>query len=225
VVRNPSALVLPPRERALAGLATVMTEAPWTVGDEDLDRLRAAGVSDEGIVQAVTIAAIFNHLTRVASGTGVEPDYASPLPRMRLDWHHAGILRPDAAEWPKPPAAPRLQLALRPATREAIEAWSAYAQTPSEALPSEDRAVIRRAVANGLCDAAGVAAWGDAQPNSARQGSLVEYAEVLTVMPWRIAADDLDPLRQLGFDDRGLLDVIGLVGFQNMESRLRLALG
>jgi alkylhydroperoxidase family enzyme len=225
-VRDPSALVLPPRERALAGLAAVMTEAPWTVDEADLDRVRTAGVSDEGIVQAVTIAALFNHLTRVADGTGVEPDYASPLPRLEVDATREAVPRPERRDWPAPLPSQRLPLSLRPRTAEAIAAWAAYARTPSAALSMLDRAVVGSAVARQLCDAVGVASWAPAAgAGSTRDSALQNYAETLTVTPWRVGGPDLEPLKQAGLDARGLLDVIGLVGFQNMESRVRLALG
>jgi alkylhydroperoxidase family enzyme len=225
-VRDPSALVLPPRERALAGLATVMTEAPWTVDEADLARVRAAGVSDEGIVQAVTIAALFNPLTRVADGTGVEPDYASPLPRLEIDATREAVPRPERRDWPSPLPSPRLPLSLRPRTAEAIAAWAVYARTPSAALSMQDRCVIGSAVAGQLCDAVGVASWAPAaSTGAAREAVLRTYAEVLTATPWRVGGPELEPLRHAGLDARGLLDVIGLVGFQNMESRVRLALG
>jgi alkylhydroperoxidase family enzyme len=222
-VRDPSALDLPPRERALAGLASLITEAPWTVDDDDLDRVRAAGVSDEGVVQAVTVAAMFNHLTRVADATGVEPDYASPLPRIEVDASRAPLPRPDPAEIR--PRTPRLSLSLRPRTEEAIARWRAHAQTPSAALGAEERAVIGRAAAHFTGDAAGAASWGDARPETAREAALAGFAERLTVAPWRVTDGDLEALRREGLEDRGLLDVIALVGFQNMDSRVRLALG
>jgi alkylhydroperoxidase family enzyme len=85
--------------------------------------------------------------------------------------------------------------------------------------------VLGSTVAARLCDAAGISAWGDARPGSPRESALVTYAEALTTAPWRVGEANLGPLRRSGLDDRGLLDVIGLVGFQNMESRVRLALG
>jgi alkylhydroperoxidase family enzyme len=223
-VRDPSALSLPPRERAIAGLAALLTEAPWTVDGADFDRVRSAGVSDEGIVQAVTIAAAFNHLTRVADGTGVEPDYASPLPRIQIDATRGAIPRPARADWPVRLSEARLPLSLRPRTQAAFAAWRAYVREPSAALSARDRAVIGSAAAAGSCDATGVAYWGDVMPATAREIALSSYATLLTEMPWRGGAEALEPLRALGLDDRGLLDVIGLVGTQNMASRVTLTL-
>jgi alkylhydroperoxidase family enzyme len=224
-VQDPSALQLPPRERAIAGLAALLTEAPWTVEAADLDRLRSAGVTDEGIVQTVTIAAAFNHLTRVADGTGIEPDYASPLPRIQIDASRQAVPRPARAHWPARPAGARLPLALRPGTQAAFAAWGAYVRAPSGALSERDRAVIGSAAAAGSCDEVGVASWGGVTPESAREVALARYATLLTEAPWRVGSTALEPLRALGLDDRGLLDVIGLVGTQNMESRVTLALG
>ena len=224
-MRDPSALALPPRGQALADLAALLTEAPWTVVADDLERLRTAGVSDEGVVQAVTIAAIFNHLTRVADGTGVEPDYASTLPRLQVDVNREPVPRPEPHAWPSLSRAGRLPLSLRPQTAQALAVWQAYARSPSEALSMRDRSVVGSAVAHRLCDAGGAAAWGDAPATSSRESALAAYAETLTMTPWRVSAGDLVPLRREGLDGRGLLDVIGLVGFQNMESRVRLALG
>ncbi len=224
-MRDPSTAQLAPRQRALAGLATLVTEVPWTVVGEDLARVRAAGVSEEGVVQAVTIAALFNHLTRVADATGVEPDYASPLPRLQIDTRREPVPRPERAKWPAPPASPRLPLSLRPVTQAALERWGAFMRMPTEALSARERAVLGRATAFHLCDEAGLAAWGDAQPGTEREATLAAFAETLTVAPWRLTEASLTPLRRLGLEDRDLLHAICVVGYQNVESRLRLVLG
>lgn len=218
---NPSAVQLSARHRALAGLATLLTEAPWTVGAEDFERVRAAGVSEEGLVQAITIAALFNHLTRVADATGVEPDYVSPLPRMQVDASREPVPRPPRERWPSAPAA-KLSYELRPATRAAMAGWGDYMRTPTPALPAHARAVVGRAVAYQLCDEAGLAAWGDAKPGTEGESLLAAFAETLTVAPWRMNEASLAPLRRLGLEDKDLLHVIALVGFQNAESRLRV---
>lgn len=225
MVRDPSAVSLAPRQRALAGLATLLTEAPWTMRGDDLAHVHAAGVSEEGVVQAVTIAALFNHLTRVADATGIEPDYVSPLPRIQVDASREPIPRPERAHWPTPPTAPRLSLALRPATKAVLERWGDYMRTPTQAFPARERAVVGRAVAFQLCDEVGLAAWDDARPDTEREASLASFAEVLTVAPWRMTESALTPLRRLGFEDRDVLHVIALVGYQNVMSRLGLVLG
>ena len=148
-------------------MASLLTEAPWTVDEGDLDRLRAVGLGDASVVQVVTIAAMFNHLVRAADGTGIELDYASPLPKLAVNRDRAPAPRPPPAEWPR--VAPRLARSLRPATMAAFEAWRAYLFDESDVLPRRERAVIARTAAFHLCDAAGVEAWAGARPS--RRGS------------------------------------------------------
>ncbi|HEX2571865.1 MAG TPA: hypothetical protein VH877_20150 [Polyangia bacterium] len=228
MLADPAGLTLPPRQRELARLASLLAETPWALRDADLERPRAAGLSDEGVVQAVTIVGIFSHLTRVADATGIELDYESPLPRLQVDRSREPAPRPDPADWPAPPAAPRLPLSLRPATAEAMSQWRRYVAQPGAGLSARDRAVIARAAAYRLCDARGLAAWDDARPETPREQTLAAFAEKLTLTPWRMSAADLAELRGLeggGLDDRGCLAAAALVGFQNMDSRVRLALG
>lgn len=225
LLRDPRASGAEGREAALAALAVALTERPWAPMRAERAAVRDAGVSEEGAVQAVTIAAVFNHLTRVADGTGVEPDYASPLPRIVVDRAAPPAARPDRASWTASRGIFDAVLALRPKTREAMARWAAYARTPSAGLPARERAVVGAAVAAALCDAWGEEAWERAIPASERERALAAYAETLTVTPWRVDAESLAPLRAVGFDDRGLLDVIALVGFQNMETRVRVSLG
>lgn len=191
--------------------------------DGDLARLRGAGLGDEEIVQATTIAAVFNHLTRVADATGVEPDYPSPLPRIAVDKAREPLPRPAPEAWPRP--APRLALALRPMTEAAVARWRAYAFAPSDALSTRDREVVARAVAADVGDGASVGDLAAASPSTDREATLATYAASLSAAPWRSTAESLAPLRALGMDDRGVLDVVATVGFLSMASRLRLVLG
>lgn len=223
MLRDPRRLELPPRERALAGLASVLAEAPWTVDDEDLGRLRAAGLPDEAIVQAVSVVAMFSHFTRTADATGISPDYETALPRLEVDVDREPLPRPDRSEWPR--VAPRLPLELRPDTAAAVARWRAYVLTPSEGLTAADRAVLARAAARHLCDAAGEAEHAAGEPRSPREAALAAFAEKLTVTPWRMREADLGPLRRAGLDDRAVLHAVAVVGFQNAASRIRLALG
>lgn len=224
VVRDPRAVPLGPRERALAGFASLLTEAPWTVDAGDLGRLSAAGLRDEEVVHAVTISAMFNHFTRVADATGIEFDYASPLPRLAVDASREPVPRPDPGDWPRPPA-PRLPLSLRPGTEAAVARWREYAFTGTASLSARERAVAARAAAYGTCDAAGVEAHAAAEPTTSRERALAAYATKLTLTPWRMQEADLAPLRAEGLDDLGILQVAAVTGFQNVASRLRLALG
>ncbi len=201
-----------------------MTRAPWAVGAGELDALERAGVTDEGIVQAVTIAAVFNHLTRVADGTGMEPDYPSPLRRIAVDRSIEPAELPPGEAPAGRSGRPGLTLDLRPKTKEALGAWRAYARSGSEGLSARHRAILGREVASRLGDDRGAASWEPVATATPAEVALVRYAAKLTAAPWRVGEGDLHELRGLGWDDRGLLDIIAVVGFQNMESRLRLAL-
>ncbi len=48
-----------------------MTREPWTCTGEDIDRLRALGLRDEDILDAVQVIGIFNHFDRVADALGI----------------------------------------------------------------------------------------------------------------------------------------------------------
>src|SRR5262249_50696908 len=109
----------------------------------------------------------------------------------------------------------------RSRTAESLAHLHAYVRAPSAALSARDRAVAGRAAAHALCDAEGARSWDDAEPAGVREAALAAYAEKLTLTPWAMREADLAPLRAESLDDRGLLDVIGLVAVQNMESRVR----
>jgi alkylhydroperoxidase family enzyme len=227
VVRDPSAIVTgasDARVRALSGLASLLTEAPWTLDAEDTARVRAAGVSEEGLVQAVTITAVFNYLPRVADGTGIEYDYESPLDRLKVDTSIDALPRPPRDEWPRVPPGTAEALSLRPATAGAFDAWKAYIFGREAPLSRRDRAVIARVAAASCCDATEVTAFAGNEPANAREEALAAYAHKLSLTPWRMAPGDLGPLRAHGLDDAGILDVIAVTAFENAYSRLRFGL-
>jgi AhpD family alkylhydroperoxidase len=53
------------RERALADFAVKVTTNPKDIGTGDLERLRAVGLSDPDIVEALETSAWFNHTNRI----------------------------------------------------------------------------------------------------------------------------------------------------------------
>jgi uncharacterized peroxidase-related enzyme len=59
------------RDRAMLDFTVRLTTAADQVAPEDLDRLRAAGFDDVGILQITLIAAWFNYINRVADALGV----------------------------------------------------------------------------------------------------------------------------------------------------------
>ncbi len=65
-----------PEERALLELVTILTRHAYRTTDEDVQRLRDAGWTDEQIAEAVYIAALFAFFNRVADAFGLEdPGY------------------------------------------------------------------------------------------------------------------------------------------------------
>jgi alkylhydroperoxidase family enzyme len=218
-------LAASPREQALAALGVALTHAPWALEPATFANLAAAGVSREGVEQAITVAAFFNYFTRVADGTGIEFDYESPLPRIAVDRAREPVERPERSAWPAGVDGSTLPvLPHRPRTQAAIERWRAYALDRDEPLSRRDRLVLARAAAEELCDAGAVARWDNARPRDAREQALADYAAKLTRAPWQVGAEDLAPLRARGLDDPALLCAIALVAQQNAVSRLHHAL-
>ena len=48
-----------------------LTKDATRIGPDDLDRLRAAGFDDQGILQITLIASWFNYINRVADALGI----------------------------------------------------------------------------------------------------------------------------------------------------------
>lgn len=72
------------RERALCAYAIKLTEAPGRIGAKDLEPLRAAGLEDKDIHDAVQVISYFNYINRIADalGTDLEPE----MPRKPSGW-------------------------------------------------------------------------------------------------------------------------------------------
>jgi uncharacterized peroxidase-related enzyme len=62
------------RERALCEVAERVSDRPTSMTDADWQPLRDLGFSDEAILEVVHVVGVFNHLTRLADGLGLELD-------------------------------------------------------------------------------------------------------------------------------------------------------
>jgi uncharacterized peroxidase-related enzyme len=61
-------------DHALCAFAAKLTHQPHDMTPADLDALRAHGLDDRAIHDAVQVIAYFNYITRVADALGVEPE-------------------------------------------------------------------------------------------------------------------------------------------------------
>ncbi len=62
------------RDRALGELAEKLSTTPTRMLEQDWQRLRNLGFSDEDCLEVAHIVGIFNHLTRLADGLGLQLD-------------------------------------------------------------------------------------------------------------------------------------------------------
>ena len=70
------------RLRAMLGFIETLTLRPDELTRADADAVRAAGVSDEAIVDGIAVASLFNMIVRVADSMRFEvPPYESFLAR------------------------------------------------------------------------------------------------------------------------------------------------
>jgi uncharacterized peroxidase-related enzyme len=51
-----------------------LTLEPSAVDDAEIERLRAHGLSDSAIHDAIQVVAFFNYINRVAEGVGIGPE-------------------------------------------------------------------------------------------------------------------------------------------------------
>jgi uncharacterized peroxidase-related enzyme len=58
----------------LAGFAEKLTRTPAETRQEDLQTLRAQGLCDRDILDAVEVISYFNYINRVADGLGIDPE-------------------------------------------------------------------------------------------------------------------------------------------------------
>ena len=71
---------LSPRERALCDFAVKLTTLAAEIDETDIGALRAEGLSDPEISDAIQVIGYFNYVTRVADGVGIDDE-----PEWRLD--------------------------------------------------------------------------------------------------------------------------------------------
>jgi uncharacterized peroxidase-related enzyme len=65
---------LSPRERALCDFAVKLTTLAAEIDETDVDALRAEGLSDPEISDAIQVIGYFNYVTRVADGVGIDDE-------------------------------------------------------------------------------------------------------------------------------------------------------
>jgi uncharacterized peroxidase-related enzyme len=64
---------IPEKLRAMLGFLEKLTLQPAEVGPDDMAPLRAAGLSDEEIEDAIHVCANFNVINRIADSLGFDP--------------------------------------------------------------------------------------------------------------------------------------------------------
>lgn len=69
------------RQMALCRFAQKLTLTPAKMTESDVQDLRAAGLTDKDILDAVEVIGYFNYINRVADGLGIDPE-----PWMRDAW-------------------------------------------------------------------------------------------------------------------------------------------
>ncbi|MBY0296388.1 MAG: peroxidase-related enzyme [Methylobacterium sp.] len=71
---NYRAADLSPRHRAMLDFAVALSEAPWTIEEEDRETLRDAGFTDRDIWDIAAVASFFNMSNRMASAVDMRPN-------------------------------------------------------------------------------------------------------------------------------------------------------
>ncbi|MBA3502519.1 MAG: hypothetical protein M4D80_03650 [Myxococcota bacterium] len=128
-------------------------------------------------------------------------------------------------------APPAIDLATRPATHAALDAWKAYVLDRDDMPPMltrADRALIASWVAEWLGDGTATLA-DDTWTATYRSLSDIELLQTLsktvTLAPWQLTDASYAALRARGFDDAALFDVCVVASTAGVVSRMAVALG
>jgi uncharacterized protein YciW len=203
-----------------------LTARPWTIGTADIRRLSAVGLPRTSIALVIGLIALFNYLTRVADGTGIEADYESELPEFVYRGVTESAQRSEPAEWP--PVDESIQLlSLLPGVHETWSRWRDYILGSHSPVAAETRRRLQGIAARNACDGAIAPPdeAGDADASAPEStNTLSNFAEKLSRTPWLMVSSDVDALRSTGLNDLSILHVIAVVAYQSAESRLRIGL-
>lgn len=110
MIDDPHTRIADPRLAEIADVARTVTVAPWT--------LRRGTLPADDLLHVIALSAYFGHLNRIADAVAIPLDYeVQRLPP------HADPSVPALAPAPHAVAGrPVIELAARPATRDALEA-------------------------------------------------------------------------------------------------------
>ena len=124
-------------------LLQAVTVRPTEVSKADIDRVRAAGVSDAAIEDALRVAFLFNVLNRLANALGLLTRHRSqPTTTSRRDPSLRLPASPDPHDLSQPPVRARAGRSHSPTDEGLIEAptvWCRSAMTASSATSSRSR--------------------------------------------------------------------------------------
>ena len=211
--------LLPGRSAALARFAATLTARPWTVTPAFRAEFAAAGLGADAIEAASGIVAMFNYLTRVADASGIEFDYASPLPVFQPELAREPAERPGRSSWP---IAEVRALPSFPDLSAAWRLWREYVFDSDAPLTHRERRVLAAAAAQECCDRLRVDELAEYTPRDTHESTLDTFARRLSRAPWRMNPAELQALRDSGMAEPAVLHAISVVALQNAESRLAM---
>jgi alkylhydroperoxidase family enzyme len=198
-----------PRQRALAQVATVVTETPWR-----LSRAITGPLDDDALLHAIALASFFGHLNRIADAVAVPLDY-----QVRLEPPHAEPATPALLPAPGILGGSALEIERRPTTAAALASWRSYImEHESATLPRGRRAMIESRVATLL----GAPAEPH-EPSSPIDHALLALAELVTLAPWQLSDRAFASLRDEGFSDAALFEACAVASSVGVWSRIAVA--
>lgn len=162
---------------------------------------------------------MFNYLTRVADASGIEFDYASPLPTFQPQRTRDPLPRPAPDSWP---TAEVRALPTFPEMTEAWHLWRDYVFNSDEPLTLRERRLLAAAAAQECCDRSRADELAHYTPQNPQESTLDTFARALSRAPWQMTPANLQSLRAAGHPEPAILHAISVTALQNAESRLAM---